>query len=267
MELIGKTRLLDYIDQYPDAETALLTWLIEFDYVDVKRLDKQINERPVLDIIHCESILNNNFRLRYLVNPWFKTACITWFGTNEELQAYNLAEIEKYKAANPGVTLVSKTFTFTATAQSPKSSSVPLIKPLHQTDVLTNPVVEAIIDDNNISLYAQNEYAIALERAIAIFKAKPETIEFNELATLLPSLRKYERAIVKFPKLSILDVIKVKMSSCRMEISWITKSLAESEEGVRLFLDGKKVLRPAKMKWLLKFLRMDYAIDNPALFD
>ncbi len=57
----------------------------------------------------------------------------------------------------------------------------------------------------------ETEHAQAVERAMEIFHAAPNTPEYDELGVLLLLIKDYEDRTVKMPELDVLEVIKDKM--------------------------------------------------------
>jgi len=57
----------------------------------------------------------------------------------------------------------------------------------------------------------EEEYNIAIKRAIEIFHAEPDTPEDDELGVLLLIIKDYEDKHYQIPKLDVLDAIKIKM--------------------------------------------------------
>ncbi len=98
MNIIAKGAILCYIDKYPLAKTALLTWYYEF----LKARFKNFNELKAVygnaSIIANNRVIfnikGNDFRLVASVNFRQPAAYIIWFGTHKEYNKINTATVE-----------------------------------------------------------------------------------------------------------------------------------------------------------------------------
>lgn len=98
MNIIARGTILYYIDKYPTAKTALLTWYYEFS----KAIFRNFNE--LKDVYGNTSIVANNriifnikgndFRLVASVNFRQMAAYVIWFGTHKEYDKIDTAAIE-----------------------------------------------------------------------------------------------------------------------------------------------------------------------------
>lgn len=88
MNIIAKGTLLYYIDKYPNAKTALLTWYYEFLKMDFGNFNelKTVygNASIVADNRVIFNIKGNDYRLVASVNFRQAAAYIIWFGTHKE---------------------------------------------------------------------------------------------------------------------------------------------------------------------------------------
>jgi antitoxin component HigA of HigAB toxin-antitoxin module len=259
MEAIGKNKITDYIRQYPEFAAAIVFAFKDFPY--------RIKTHSTAGIGSCDTQLGaSGYWLRYSTNLWFQTASVVCFGTQEDLRSHADAELERFKAENPGVVLVTKEVTFTTPARKPSGKHTAVIAP--------PPVTETKLSITGIDLELLpggqlntiSEYEAAFDRANTIFKSKPRTPEFDELATLLPRIKYYEHTHIALPKLTPLDVIKLKMEERDMSPQHLARVLRTDEEKVEQLLNGNKPLSDQRLAKLFKYFRVRYLINNPEFF-
>ncbi len=262
MEVIGKNKIVDYIRQYPEFTAAIVFAFKEFPY--------RIKSQSTAGIGSCDTQLGRSgYWLRYSTNLWFQTAHVIYFGTNDELKLHTLAELERFKAENPGVVLVTKEVSITTPVrkpsdkQTPKTASLTLIKANLGVIEANSTIIELLTGEQ---LNTTAEYEMALQRAIAIFKSKPDTPEFDELALLLPQIIRYERTHIILPKLEPLDIIKLKMAERDMSQQQLARFLRTSEKQVELLLNGDKPFSDIRLAKLFNYFRVPYLINNPDFF-
>lgn len=98
MNIIARGTILYYIEKYPKAKTALLTWYNEF----TKAFFQNFNELKAVYgnasiVANTRVIFNikgNEFRLIVSVNFKQAAAYIIWFGTHQEYDKINATTIE-----------------------------------------------------------------------------------------------------------------------------------------------------------------------------
>lgn len=98
MNIIAKGTLLYYIDTYPKAKTALLTWYYEFsrthftNFHELKAVygnaSNLADNRVIFNIKG-----NNDYRLLVSVNFRQSAAYVIWFGTHNEYDKINTATV------------------------------------------------------------------------------------------------------------------------------------------------------------------------------
>ena len=246
-ELITKGKIFDYIQQYPEAKTALLIWLKEFECpVDKLRIRRVLPNRTV-GIMYGEVSLFDGFHLRIQTNNWLNTAILTWFGTTEELTAYREQERKMLKEKYPNI--VTKRFTLVTGQRKnanqnfngSKEPSIIVSDPVENQNRAPIFLKEPSAHQAAKELETESEYENLLTRAVAIFKAEPGTSEFDELWSILPLIKRYEEQNMQFPILEPLVVIKLKLSE-RHLIPLDLIRIIGSEEDVDLIFSGKKPL-------------------------
>lgn len=98
MNIITKRTILFYINKYPVAKTALLTWFKEFSfakfdsYNDLK--ETYGNASIVANHRIIFNIKGNDFQLIISVNFRTQAAYVIWFGTHKEYDKINAATIK-----------------------------------------------------------------------------------------------------------------------------------------------------------------------------
>lgn len=263
MYFITKNKIADYIQQHPEAQAAFLTWVKEYPYREGRNIFKQ--SQPLNGMLSgCSGLGRGDYQISFRFNPWLKTAYITSLGTREAGVEFHQAEFEKMKAENPDIErkvitseVVIKVPDFPGRATTKAIDPAPVLPgeanetfevteaiPVDLTDVhlgkapeIFPPAIEGhIVSERDFKTKA--EYESALNRAISIFDARPDTPEFDELALLLPLIRHYEASKIELPRLALLDAIKLKMKVLEMIPAYLTKAIG-SEEEINLFLAGK----------------------------
>jgi mRNA interferase HigB len=108
VNIIVKRALLYYVDKYPSAKTALLTWYNEF----LKQEFKTFNELKAIygsaSIVANNRVIfnikGNDYRLIVSINFTQLATYVIWFGTHNEYDKINAATVEfdttilKYKS-------------------------------------------------------------------------------------------------------------------------------------------------------------------------
>ena len=98
MNIIIKRTVLYYIDRYPAAKTALLSWLKEFGLTKFDNFNelKQVYGNSSLLAGHrvIFNIKGNDFRLIVSVNFSARAAYVIWFGPHQEYNKINASEIK-----------------------------------------------------------------------------------------------------------------------------------------------------------------------------
>ena len=97
MNIIAKGTILYYINKYPKAKTALLTWYHEFSKTDFRNFNelKSVNGNAstVANNRVIFNIKGNDFRLVTSVNFRQLAAYFIWFGTHKEYDKIDTSKI------------------------------------------------------------------------------------------------------------------------------------------------------------------------------
>jgi mRNA interferase HigB len=98
MNIIAKGTILYYIDKYPKAKTALLTWYYEFSKVVFHNFNelKQVygNASIVANNRVIFNIKGNDFRLVVSVNFRQSATYVIWFGTHAAYNKIDTSTVE-----------------------------------------------------------------------------------------------------------------------------------------------------------------------------
>ena len=246
-DLITKNKLLEYIDLYPEAKTNILLWIKEFG----RRPGEDIKSGAFEELSFVSSQLGaSDYRVQFTINPWLKTAYVTWFGTEAELIAKHEKEIKELRAENPDLVVEEVVVSYREILTPPpplmeeifpESEDLPDIEDSRET-----------VTDNK-DLFTKAEYEGALKRVIEIFDARPGTSDFAEIELLLPGIKKYEESKIVLPDIDLADLIKVRMK----EFQLTPESCAHffgGEEDMNLFLACRKQLSLGVLRKLFRHL-------------
>jgi len=251
MNLITKKRVLDYIRKVPEAQTALLTWFIGFNIKEGKKIHQAHNYEGTAS--GASTIGCGDYEVRFGCNFWLDSAYIEFIGTPEESRASIHEKTAKLRAENPGamsnITIEVKTVVFPE-----DEGNVGLNEGEQEKNLSSNKKSQRKAAQ---ILKSEADYEEALSRAIEIFHAEPGTAEFDELASLIPSLEVYEELHFKLPELNPVDVIGLEMRK-RKEIPLYLAPIVGTEEDVELFLQGKKSLSDEVLKELYSRYKIDF---------
>ena len=290
MYLITKNKIADYIQQHPEAQTAFLTWIKEFPYLQGKNLHTDHKNQPIDYILNgWFGLGTGDYSIEFQFNPWLKTGYLVWLGTKEALIEHQDREFEKRKAQNPGLERKVVITTVTLKPPSISSSKTKLerskLSDLSEIDETVSVSTGIPVDLTNVHLgnapeifpskieghitsehniKTKIEYENALDRAIAIFDARPGTSDFKELALLLPLIRHYEATNIEFPRLAILDAIKLQMKMLEMNPSHLTFIIGTEEEA-NLFFTGKDTLPPKTLQAICDLLFLRIPLNDKSL--
>lgn len=233
-------------------------WLKESKYRDRPR---HLGANTPDGTVMCGAQLGaSKYSITYKVNIWHKTAYIIFFGTREEERAYHENETKKYMAKYPDKKLVTKTIT--VTVKSPDiSKKIPA--PLEEIIPTAESEEFAFPDDinNELPYQTREEYEKSIERAITIFNSQPGTDEFKELAELLPLIKGYESANIKFPLYNALEAIKLRMKDFSLAPNDLIYILGNKED-VELFLSCEKIPSNVILKKVYKMLGLKIPADR-----
>lgn len=267
MNLIAKGKLANYIQQYPKAQVALLTWFKRFKHnEEVFEMDHDIGFRT-----YETGLDNGEYKLKYSLNHLFKTGYINWFGTYEDFITYNQKSFDARKAINPNLKRVrieiKAEAKFNLRFPGDDISSITeesvfntKINPDNSFGTFENKNYDYDKDgEQNIKI--NFDYQRALTRAIAILNAQPQTDEFNELALLLPLIKHYEDSNIVLPELNPLDAVKLRMRDQKLTRPFLTKIIG-SEDLVNLFLSGKETLPPSVLENLYNRLKISFLLND-----
>jgi antitoxin component HigA of HigAB toxin-antitoxin module len=253
INLIAKNKIADYIQRQPEAQTVFLNWLTDFPYREAKGIARHIERSSGGTFSRASSPLNRDeYHIEYCTNNILRTAYISCLGTQKQMEAYYRSEFEKEQPGDQDLVMEVRTTEVILTPPLSMGSSAAFSE-----KTVGNPNENTLIIDSNDketahagSAYVESdrdyktkfEYEQALNRAIAIFEAQPDTPEFEELNLLLPLVKRYEDTKLSLPKLDIADVIRLTIKNFNLLRPMLIPIIG-SEEEVELFLTGKHQLQ------------------------
>jgi antitoxin component HigA of HigAB toxin-antitoxin module len=268
INLIARNKIADYIQQHPEAQTVFLNWLKNFPYREAKSITRRIERSSPGEFTRASSPLNNGeYQIFYDTNYALKTAYISWLGTQKELEDYMQAEFEQQQVKNPGLEFRVKRTNVVLIPPPPMTSS---IKHAKKTMLNTDGNSSIININGEVTLHSSPpylesdrdyrtkvEYEQALNKAIAIFEAQPDTPEFEELSSLLPLIKHYEDTKLILPQLDISDVIRLTIKNFDL-LRPILEPILGRQEEVDLFIAGKQKLPEETLKLICNSLGIRY---------
>jgi HTH-type transcriptional regulator/antitoxin HigA len=257
MNLITKKRVLDYIKRVPEGQTSLLTWFVGFNVKEGERILHAHNHEGSAS--GASTIGCGDYEVRFMCNFWLDSAYIEFIGTPEESRASIHEKTAKLWAANSGGTIeeeraprnIVKVQSILVSDEEGNLSQTEAEKEKHLSFKKKSRRKAARI------LKTEADYEAALRGAIEIFHVGPDTAEFDELASLIPSLEVYEDLHFKLPELNPRDVIALEMKK-RKEIPLYLAPIIGTEEDVELFLQGKKDLSDEVLRELYSHYKIDF---------
>jgi mRNA-degrading endonuclease HigB of HigAB toxin-antitoxin module/antitoxin component HigA of HigAB toxin-antitoxin module len=257
MHLIARNKIASYIKQHPEAETNFLVWLKEFQY----RIPKGFKDVEDLVTTVEGGVGNTDYRIRYRANHFLKTAYIDWVGTADEYRAHTQKELENLRALYPDMKVGHAVKITNVTLHPPSFDELVKNRELKQANVIIadqTPVPEIVSDQAVDFPFKTNaEYEAGLARAIALFNTEPITLEVE---TLIPKLVHYENTFIKFPELTPLAVIKLKIQEWRFGNDYPLDliKLIGSKEELDQFLSGDKPLSKHAIGVLYNYLKINF---------
>jgi HTH-type transcriptional regulator/antitoxin HigA len=267
MNLIAKNKIADYIRQYPEAQTAFLTWLKEHPDREAKSIADMLG-RPHMEprFTIMAGVGTGDYQVEYRTNYPLKTTYVVWVGSIKELKTREQAKIDKMHAENPGLQTETRVkitevvlippppIPFNAISSDKTVQHV--IVPSVEEPI---PIVQPLYIESDNDFKTAAEYEEALARAIAVFESEPGTPEFDELVKLMPLIAHYEQSKLGLPGLKMLDVVKYKMEMFEITPQSLPDFIGTPEE-IDLFLAGKQPLPNEKLERLYDFLWIKFRI-------
>ncbi len=99
--IISRKALLDYIQRYPLAATALSEWYYELLKSDFQNYNELKNKYPHASLIGDERVVfnikGNSYRLVVRIVFVYKTIQIKWFGTHAEYNKIDVLKVSHKK--------------------------------------------------------------------------------------------------------------------------------------------------------------------------
>lgn len=251
MNLIGKNRIAQYLEQHPEAAVTLMTWIKEFPYVQ-ERISRQLPEPAVGFSGGTAQPDLGEYCIKFVVNHSIHTTLITWIGTKAELMKQVYEE-------NPQE--IRKTVEVIVAPPVPFAQRTVLSE-----NQIPKPVVEInIASDYHLageqSFASLSEYEQALDRLLLLFKVQPVSAAFEELSALLPSIKKYEANQLNFPEVKIFELIKHRMGMFQLTPQNLAE-VAGGEAQMNRFLSGETELPNENLSGIYKILAIKFPVSD-----
>ena len=276
MKLIVTGKIADYIHTHPHARVTLLTWLKESDYwIDQMFADIE-GHMPTGFGNGSAQPGTGDIVINYQINYAAKALCITDIKTQDEIMREINAHHEKHTGLTSQIKVATVTLTppppledevsldeFEATADSMiVSSSMPAYNYRQDSkhDDAPEPYNDAIL-----TLTTDAEYQTALTRAMSLFNSQPEDSSYNELLSLLPSIKRYEKEQLLFPTMSLHEVITERMSMFDLPKDHLLP-LVGGKNNMEDLLDGK-VLPIGTMETIFRTLGLRFPLNDRRFFE
>jgi HTH-type transcriptional regulator/antitoxin HigA len=223
MNLIATNLIAIYIAKHPDARVTLLSWLKQQPY-----LFREVftGSDTSLYIGSGQSTADPDYYISYSINYSAKAALVTHVENNKEQQERLDREFAEAEMRNPGkVRRMTKTFTTIVHVPEPIADeeihlNAARIDTSSATTIKTQPIDKYQIDADFVGIMPFDDveaYALALDRATAIFNAQPGAPEFDELMVLLPRIQQYEYEQLKFPTLRPFEIVTQRLELFKMQ--------------------------------------------------
>jgi hypothetical protein len=250
MILIGTTKLLAYIEKFPDTRIPLMVFLKEFnDRPNFVTKDHQIESDTSFYVDGLDCIITGK------INYALQTAIISSLNTQQEIISLNTIPNEQ----DGGVYNQQVTRTFSVAITAPKPFSEVEAPQTDETDSSNIYSVDNLIRENNrdlkLNFHSEEEYMLSLNKVNVLFEAKPQSPEFEELSMLIPRIIYYEQGIAK-PKLETFELVKHKMDLFSMTPGNLSHIVEEDK--LNSFLEGKITIQQEELKPLFRMLAIKY---------
>ena len=248
MAIIAANKIAAYIEKHPEAKTDLLLWLKNQPYRNFKIAFDA--ESPYIK----NSIANvdgSDYMVKLDINLAVDVQLITWVGTKaaheellEQQRRENYQEDIQRKIKVVSVKLSAKDGIF---------------KRLTKADLIPPDDDKQLADAEPFdTLLAYKE---ALARAVTLIQSKHATEPYNELLQLLPRIKRHERFMLEFPKLTIPDIVKARLQLLNLPPDYLP-SMARADFDPQAFLDGQIELPTQALARLYKSLALQFPVED-----
>ena len=251
MILIGTTKLLAYIEKFPDTRIPLMVFLKEFnDRPNFVTKDHQIQSDTSFYVDGLDCVITGK------INYALQTAIISSLNTQQEIISLNTIQNEQ---SYEGVYNQQVTRTFSVVITAPKPFSEVEVPQIDEIDSSNLYFVDTLIRENNrdpkFNIHSEEDYMLSLNKVNVLFEAKPQSPEFEELSMLIPRIIYYEQGIAK-PKLETFELVKHKMDLFSMTPGNLSHIVEEDK--LNSFLEGKITIQQEELKPLFRMLAIKY---------
>ncbi|WP_345949096.1 hypothetical protein ABDD95_19810 [Mucilaginibacter sp. PAMB04274] len=275
MNLIATGKIADFIHTHPESRVTLLTWLKESDYW----MDRMFANHDG----HTAAGFGNGSAqpgtgeivVNYHINFSAKAVCINDIKTQEEVMQEIKAHQENHSGSTSHVKVVTVTLTppppledydhldeFEATEDT-VSVSWPMPAYNYRQDLKQDDRSE-LNPDATFTLSTEAEYLTALARANSLFNSQPKEWSYPELMSLLPSIERYEKEQLRFPTMSLQEVIMQRTSMFDLPQDYLSM-LVGGKDNLDDLLNGK-VLPIDTMEILFRTLMLRFPLNDQRFF-
>lgn len=276
MKFIATGKIADYIHTNPQSRVTLLTWLKESDYWIGQMFAGIEGHTPTGFGNGSAQPGTGGIVINYQINYAAKALCITDIKSQDEIMHAFKAQQQKHTGLTSQVKVATITLTppppldddmyldeFEATADSMiVNSSMPAYN--YRQDLKHDDAPESN-NDTILTLTTEAEYQTALARAISLFNSQVEDWSYNELLSLLPSIKRYEREHIRFPTMSLQEVIAERVNMFNLPENHLS-FLVGGKENMEDLLDGK-VLPINTMETIFRTLGLRFPLNDRRFFE
>lgn len=251
MNLIGKNKIADYLIKHPEAAVSLITWIKEFPYRQERNV--RLSEEPS---IGCSGGMaypdSGEYVIKFVINHAVNATLITWVGRKVEF-------IDRDNTAGHEVIKLTEVIV-----------APPAPLPHNGKPTINNGVIKSATTIHAKSDYylagkqsfsSKTEYEQKLDRLNALFDAQPGASDFEELMSLIPSLKNYEANHLNFPVLTLADIVKLRMDLFQLSPSNVAAT-AGGEAKMTSFLAGGTQLSEASLEQISKFCALAFPLSD-----
>lgn len=251
MNLIGKNKIADYLIKHPEAAVSLITWIKEFPYRQER--NARLSPEPS---IGCSCGMaypdSGEYAIKFVTNHAINATLITWVGSKEEfMDRDNIAEHEVIKSTE---VIVAPPAPLRWTAKATVNNGV-----IERTATIHAKSDYYLAGKQSFS--STTEYEHKLDRLNALFDAQPGNSDFEELMSLIPSLKNYEANHLNFPVLTLADIVKLRMDLFQLSPSNVAAT-AGGEAKMMSFLAGETQLSEASLEQISKFCALAFPLSD-----
>ncbi|WP_426584198.1 hypothetical protein [Mucilaginibacter sp. R-33] len=239
MQLIGKVKILEFLQSMPGATVPLILWTKEFEHKAGKRLAAQIDNRMIDQSVICTALFGiDAYALQYCVNPWLSYGVIKWIGTRNELAQIENNIIADLQANDPSLKKVE--------ISSPIEFNNNLLLQDRTMDNLESKINgdsgsgDQYRSSHSEEVHTFQTYRAALQIINALFDTQNNSAQFATLKFLADELFSYEIKNFKLPEIKLLDIITYKIKELGLQPPYL-ETLMSKDDSIYSYLSGRQM--------------------------